>query len=82
MQYGTGIILASSTQILTGMGAYSALDFARSVYTVHYQGVVVTAKTGIKKWSTGQGVFLSLAKQSRTIFISRARTQLVLRLSF
>ena len=33
-------------------------------------GTVVTAKTGVKKWSTGQGVFLPLVKQSRTIFTS------------
>ena len=32
------------------------------------RGTVVTAKTGVKKWSTGQEVFLSLVKQSRTIF--------------
>ena len=31
---------------------------------------VITAKTGFKKWSTGQGVFLPLVKQSRTIFTS------------
>ena len=31
---------------------------------------VVTAKTGVKKWSTGQGVFLPLVKGSRTIFYS------------
>ena len=31
-------------------------------------GVVVTAKTGVKRWSTGQGVFLPLVKGSRTIF--------------
>ena len=39
-------------------------------------GNVVTAKTGVKKWLTGQEVFLSLVKQSSTIFISQARTQL------
>ena len=33
-------------------------------------GTVVTAKTGVKKWSTGQGVFLPLVKQSRTIFVT------------
>ena len=32
-------------------------------------GTVVTAKTGVKKWSTGQGVFLPLVKQSRTALI-------------
>ena len=33
-------------------------------------GTVVTAKTGVKKWSTGQGVFLPLVKQSRTIIFT------------
>ena len=33
-------------------------------------GTVVTAKTGVKKWSTGQGVFLPLVKRSRTIFVT------------
>ena len=33
-------------------------------------GTVVTAKTGVKKWSTGQRVVLPLVKGSRTIFIT------------
>ena len=28
---------------------------------------VVTAKARVKKWSTGEGVFLPLVKRSRTI---------------
>ena len=31
---------------------------------------VVTAKTGVKEWSAGQGVLLPLVKGSRTIFIA------------
>ena len=43
-----------------------------SLNVVCMQGVVtpirtvVTAKTGVKKWSTGQGVFLPLVKGPRT----------------
>ena len=41
---------------------------------LHFQGVVtpigavVTAVTGVKKWSRGQGLFLVSVKRSRTIF--------------
>ena len=41
---------------------------------MHFQGVVipigtvVTAATGVKKWSRGQGLFLVSVKRSRTIF--------------
>ena len=31
-------------------------------------GAVVTAATGVKKWSRGQGLFLVSVKRSRTIF--------------
>ena len=37
----------------------------------HFQGVITpigSAKTGVKKWSTGQGVFLPLVKGSMIIF--------------
>ena len=40
-------------------------------------GTVGTAKTGVKKWLTGQGVFLSLVKQSRTIFVTGYCSQTV-----
>ena len=33
-------------------------------------GTVVTAKTGVKEWSTGQGVFLPPVKRSRIIFVT------------
>ena len=49
----------------------------------HFQGVITpigtvfTAKTGVKKWSTSQGVFLSLVKQSKTIFVTGYCSQTV-----
>ena len=55
------------------------IDIAHMVYTTRLVpkgavtpvGTVVTAiKTGVKKWSTGQGVFLPLVKQLMTIFTS------------
>ena len=54
-----------------------------SCFDLLLQGVVtpkrtvVTAKTGVKKWSTGQGVFLPLVKGSRTIFIPWYCSQMV-----
>ena len=45
---------------------YTNRQFLQGVVTPI--GAVVTAATGVKKWSRGQGMFLVSVKRSRTIF--------------
>ena len=66
---------------MTYVAAYGRNQLRLACETSHHQGVVtpigavVAAKTGVKKWSKGQGMFPVSVKRSRQNFTSVKRSR-------